>query len=232
MDKGINGKNGPGCSLSALYDKLWVISPLEFNDANLKGHTAYLWLKVHVYNSFAALLEIESNLGKSDSWLQKGSESKYSKYCHRVRNSHLQQPTSGSSSETKKVQNLPVTLPILQCVSGGFRNKRRTRSSGWGKIGDRLQAVPYQDKGSKAEQDYFQNCLQTQGNEGTAPNLKASMIPVRSTTQSKPKSIEQQPAGRGNSSSWLVAHSSSVSERDHGRKASHPSLNSRKAGSK
>lgn len=48
----------------------------------------------------------------------------------------------------------------------------------------------------------------------------------------KPKSIEQQPAGRGNSSSWLVAHSSSVSERDDGRKALHPSLSSREAGSK
>lgn len=179
---------GPGCSVWALYEKLWVISPLEFLTWSI-FHSAYLWLKVYVHNNFSAFLWIESKLGNADSWLEKGSENKYNKYCHKVRNTCIQQPTSGSSREAKE-HSEPSSEPLPFCNE--FQVVLETREEpgplNAGKLVTDYRPCQqlFQDNGSKAEQDYFQSCLQTQGNEETAPIWRS-----RYQSEAKPRETKE-----------------------------------------
>lgn len=144
-----------GCSVLALYEKPWVVSPLVFMAQSWRDtqHICDWSCMSTTQLYFAAFLHLESKTQELRSWLEKESENKHKKYCPGARDSHLQQPTddeatSGSNSEAEKGTG-PSSDPSFCNMWFRCLKKQRKIQELW--MQTNMCHVPCQDNGGRAE---------------------------------------------------------------------------------
>lgn len=106
----------------------------------------------------------------------------------------------GPTVKQRNIQHLPVTSILQHVVQVFVETKGLWMLTNWWHW---LCHVPCRDNGGR--RGLFPKLPPDTRKWRHSSKSKAPVTPARSTTQGKPRSIQQQPAGRGNSSSWLAA---------------------------